>query len=144
MVSASNTDANPNPGCAACSSSTAPAFTELVANQSVEEAPHAAAKTEDLNAVVSRLSMEHRLTPRETEVFALLARGRSVPYIRDELIISRETAATHAKHIYAKLGVHSRQELINLVEASVRAPEQLPETKGASAPCSTEAPVSLS
>lgn len=144
MVSASNTDANPNPGCAARSSSTVPSFTELVANQSVEEAPHAAAETEDLNAVVSRLSMEHRLTPRETEVFALLARGRSVPYIRDELIISRETAATHAKHIYAKLGVHSRQELINLVEASVRAPEQLPETKGASAPCSTEAPASLS
>ena len=55
------------------------------------------------------------LTPRETEVLALLAQGRSIPYIRDELIISRETAATHAKHIYAKLGVHSRQELIDLV-----------------------------
>lgn len=54
------------------------------------------------------------LTPREAEVFALLAQGRSIPYIRDELIISRETAATHAKHIYAKLGVHSRQELIDL------------------------------
>ena len=54
-------------------------------------------------------------SPRETEVLALLAQGRSIPYIRDELIISRETAATHAKHIYAKLGVHSRQELIDLV-----------------------------
>ena len=55
------------------------------------------------------------LTPRETEVFDLLARGRSVPYVRDALVISRETAATHAKHVYAKLGVHSRQELIDLV-----------------------------
>ncbi|MFR5828528.1 MAG: hypothetical protein ACLUE1_05455 [Adlercreutzia equolifaciens] len=35
-------------------------------------------------------------------MFALLAQGRSIPYIRDELIISRETAATHA-NIYAKL-----------------------------------------
>lgn len=60
------------------------------------------------------LAQEHRLTPREVEVFSLLARGRSIPYIRDELVISRETAATHAKHIYAKLGVHSRQELIDL------------------------------
>lgn len=65
---------------------------------------------------VAALAAAHRLTPRETEVFALLAQGRSIPYIRDELIISRETAATHAKHIYAKLGVHSRQELIDLVQ----------------------------
>lgn len=61
------------------------------------------------------VSKTFRLTPRETEVFSLLARGRSIPYIRDELVISRETAATHAKHIYAKLDVHSRQELIDLV-----------------------------
>ncbi|MDE8702208.1 helix-turn-helix transcriptional regulator [Adlercreutzia equolifaciens] len=65
---------------------------------------------------VTALAAAHRLTPRETEVFTLLAQGRSIPYIRDELIISRETAATHAKHIYAKLGVHSRQELIDLVQ----------------------------
>ena len=61
------------------------------------------------------ISKTFRLTPRETEVFSLLARGRSIPYIRDELVISRETAATHAKHIYAKLDVHNRQELIDLV-----------------------------
>lgn len=70
----------------------------------------------DPEARIAALATEHRLTPRETEVFALLAQGRSIPYIRDELIISRETAATHAKHIYAKLGVHSRQELIDLVQ----------------------------
>ncbi len=61
------------------------------------------------------LAREHKLTPRETEVFGLLAHGRSIPYVRDALIISRDTAATHAKHIYAKLDVHSRQELIDLV-----------------------------
>lgn len=64
---------------------------------------------------VFAIARNARLTPRETEVFGLLARGRSIPYIRDELVISRETAATHAKHIYAKLDVHSRQELIDLV-----------------------------
>ena len=61
------------------------------------------------------LAREHKLTPRETEVFGLLVHGRSIPYVRDALIISRDTAATHAKHIYAKLDVHSRQELIDLV-----------------------------
>ena len=64
---------------------------------------------------VALLAREHKLTPRETEVFGLLAHGRSIPYVRDALIISRDTAATHAKHIYAKLDVHSRQELIDLV-----------------------------
>lgn len=57
---------------------------------------------------VALLAREHKLTPRETEVFGLLAHGRSIPYVRDALIISRDTAATHAKHIYAKLDVHSR------------------------------------
>ena len=70
-----------------------------------------------LDARVADLARERKLTPRETEVLGLLARGRSVPYIRDALVISRETAATHTKHIYAKLGVHSRQELIDLVLA---------------------------
>ena len=64
---------------------------------------------------IAAIAREHGLTRRESEVFALLARGRSIPYVRDALVISRETAATHAKHIYAKLGVHSRQELIDLV-----------------------------
>ena len=64
---------------------------------------------------VALLAREHKLTPRETEVFGLLAHGRSIPYVREALIISRDTAATHAKHIYAKLDVHSRQELIDLV-----------------------------
>ena len=74
------------------------------------------AKEPDPAKHIGELARSAGLTPRETEVFTLLAQGRSIPYIRDELIISRETAATHAKHIYAKLGVHSRQELIDLVQ----------------------------
>lgn len=42
---------------------------------------------------VALLAREHKLTPRETEVFGLLAHGRSIPYVRDALIISRDTAA---------------------------------------------------
>ena len=67
---------------------------------------------------IEALSDQYKLTKREREVFALLAHGRSVPYIRDALIISKDTAATHTKHIYAKLGVHSRQELISMVEGN--------------------------
>ena len=56
--------------------------------------------------------------PRETEVFALLAQGRTVGVIREKLVISLNTARFHTKNIYAKLGVHSQQELIDVVEAS--------------------------
>ncbi|MEA5019165.1 MAG: LuxR family transcriptional regulator [Gordonibacter sp.] len=84
--------------------------------ESAEEGSTAADSEEDiLGARIRELAVERGLTPRETEVFDLLARGRSIPYVRDALFISKETAATHAKHIYVKLEVHSRQELIDLV-----------------------------
>mgnify|MGYP005807034493 CR=1 FL=1 len=62
-----------------------------------------------------------RLTPRETEVLELLAHGRNGPFIQEKLVLSRNTVKTHVANIYAKLGVHSQQELIDLVEqADVR------------------------
>lgn len=74
-----------------------------------------AGRTPSIDERIAAIAREHGLTRRESEVFSLLARGRSIPYVRDALVISRETAATHAKHIYAKLDVHSRQELIDMV-----------------------------
>ena len=49
----------------------------------------------------------------------MLAQGRSQPYIRDALVLSKNTVSTHARHIYSKLEVHSKQELLDLVEAKV-------------------------
>ena len=71
-----------------------------------------------IEARCAELAAAHELTAREQEVLVLLARGRSNPYIRDALTISLDTAGTHVKHVYAKLGVHSRQELIDLVQAA--------------------------
>ena len=45
-----------------------------------------------------------------------LARGRSQTYIREALFLSKNTVATHVRRIYTKLDVHSKQELIDLVE----------------------------
>jgi DNA-binding CsgD family transcriptional regulator len=72
--------------------------------------------TGGIESKVRIIARNKKLTPREAEVFGLLARGRSVPFIRDSLVVSRDTAATHVKHIYAKLEVHSRQELIDLIQ----------------------------
>lgn len=72
-----------------------------------------ASRTELLCAA---LSSECGLSGRETEILGYLAKGRSQPYIREELFLSKNTVATHVKHIYQKLNVHSRQELLDLFE----------------------------
>ena len=59
------------------------------------------------------------LSKRETEVVLLLLEGRSLRFIQKELYISEGTAKTHVKRIYAKLGVHSKQELIDYFKANV-------------------------
>lgn len=51
---------------------------------------------------------------------ALLIEGRSLPVIQERLSISEGTARTHAKHIYEKTGVHTKQELIDLYWDSAR------------------------
>lgn len=58
----------------------------------------------------------YRLSAREAEVFELLARGRNRVYISKTLFISDNTTRTHMKNVYRKLGVHSQQELIDLLE----------------------------
>lgn len=65
------------------------------------------------------LSMIERtwgLSPREREVAGLLIEGYTNAYIADELGISAGTVKAHVSHIYQKINVHSRDELV----ASVR------------------------
>ena len=56
------------------------------------------------------------MSSREAQICGYLARGRSQTYIRDALFLSKNTVATHVRHLYTKLDVHSKQELIDLVE----------------------------
>lgn len=64
---------------------------------------------------------EHGLSAREVEVAELLMRGNRVSAIASRLYISENTVRGHAKNIYRKLGVHNRQELIDLGEGLERA-----------------------
>lgn len=74
--------------------------------------PTAALPNEELCIVIAE---RYALSPRETEVLGYLIEGRSAPFIRDELHISKGTVDTHVRHIYEKTGVSSKQELITLV-----------------------------
>ena len=69
------------------------------------------------NALIAQFAEVHGLTTRETEVLALIVAGRNVPYIERELVLAKSTVKTHVKHIYAKCGVSSKQDLIDLVQA---------------------------
>lgn len=55
------------------------------------------------------------LTERESEILMMYAGGRSAVYIAEELYLSNYTVKTHLRRCYAKLGIHSRQELLDLV-----------------------------
>ena len=55
------------------------------------------------------------LSEREVEVMRLLCRGRTKRYIAETLYLSEDTVRWHAKQLYRKLDVHSKQELIDLV-----------------------------
>lgn len=68
---------------------------------------------------LAQIAEAYGLSPREMEVAALLLRGRSIPYICDELFIAKSTAQTHVRHIYAKMGITGgRQELIDRIESA--------------------------
>jgi DNA-binding NarL/FixJ family response regulator len=54
------------------------------------------------------------LTPREAEVFALIAEGRSNPEIAGLLFVSVATVKAHVNTIFAKLGVTTRAQAIAL------------------------------
>lgn len=68
-----------------------------------------------LRDAVQGIAREFALTPRETEVCELVALGRSAPFIAEELVLSENTVRKHILHIYRKCQVHSKQELLTLV-----------------------------
>lgn len=56
------------------------------------------------------------LSEREIEVLSLYALGWTQKRVAEELFISPGTAHAHIKRIYAKTGLHSRQEILDYME----------------------------
>lgn len=71
-----------------------------------------------IRAKAEKIAVARGLTKRETEVMMLLAEGRDLSFICNECYLSRNTVKSYTKSIYLKLEVHSKQELIDLVDNS--------------------------
>ena len=63
------------------------------------------------------IRLAYRLSDREAEVMELVVRGDTVARIAEKLAVSENTVRTHTKRIYAKLDIHSKQELSDLVRS---------------------------
>ncbi|MEG2260884.1 MAG: LuxR C-terminal-related transcriptional regulator, partial [Raoultibacter sp.] len=97
-----------------------PAAAQPVAGQPTAGQPVAPPAEDAMLACLGRLAKQASLTRREEEIFSYLARGRSAKYIAEQLVISENTVWAHIKNIYAKLGIHTKQELMNKVDEAAQ------------------------
>jgi LuxR family transcriptional regulator, maltose regulon positive regulatory protein len=61
--------------------------------------------------------LDEPLTDSETRVLRYLPTHLTGPEIANELFLSMNTVGTHTRHLYAKLGVHSRHEAVDRARA---------------------------
>ena len=80
------------------------------------EEPTAPVVTDAWTLMCNSLADEGSLTAREREVMMLLVRGRGSVYISEHLGVTLSTVYTHTRNLYRKFGVHSREELMGLVD----------------------------
>ena len=83
-----------------------------------EGAPAAEQQGDALEARCAHVAEAHGLTPRESEILVHLGQGRTARAISEKLVVSENTVKYHIKSIYQKLDVHSRDEVIDLIERS--------------------------
>ena len=82
------------------------------------ELPSGLEPGEDLDARIRSIAADNGLSPRETDVFVLWATGHGAKSIQDKLSLSPATVKTHLRHIYEKCDVHSRGDILELIEKS--------------------------
>ncbi len=73
-------------------------------------------RAESFTMRCSAVAKNGALSPRESEILGYIGRGHSVAFVAKTLVISESTVRTHTKNIYRKLGVTSREELIEYID----------------------------
>lgn len=68
------------------------------------------------DASLELLRETYGLTEREFQIIGEFSTGRSARYIADYYMLSEHTIKSHLRRAYAKMEIHSRQELLNLLD----------------------------
>ncbi|MBR2836634.1 MAG: hypothetical protein IKE43_13110 [Coriobacteriales bacterium] len=92
-----------------------PAPLQTAENILPDDEPHVT----PFRSAIDTLAQEALLTQQERNVLFMLAQGRNAKSIADTMVLSSNTVRTHMRNVYAKVNVHSQQELIELVDARV-------------------------
>ena len=87
-----------------------------ISTQTHEPEPNESHRTQACKCVAAA----YLLSNRETEVLEQLSKGYSQKKIADTLYLSVGTIQTHMKSIYRKIGLHSRQNVIDLVNQTMK------------------------
>lgn len=101
-----------------------PAHVPSTAHAAIGAAPATTGRNETpssgdtLENRAERLADVHLLTPREAQIALLMAKGEPVVRIAEQLGIAISTVRGYTRGLYAKMDVHSRQELVRLYRAS--------------------------
>jgi LuxR family transcriptional regulator, maltose regulon positive regulatory protein len=99
---------------------------ELLRRHARRGTRHAALITEILSLLAGNTPVSPRPEPdrlreplsgSETRVLRFLPTNLSAPEIADQLTVSVNTIRTHMRHVYEKLGAHSRTEAVELARA---------------------------
>lgn len=71
-------------------------------------------------AQLNKLFAKYGISEREQEVLRLVLQGKTNVQIEDELYIALPTVKKHIYHIYKKMNVNTRLELINAIQRSLK------------------------
>lgn len=70
---------------------------------------------DEVDTICDEAAIEFGLSSREHEILHLIARGHTANTIATKLVISPYTVNTHIRHIYEKMHIHKRSELLNYI-----------------------------
>ncbi len=80
--------------------------------QVIADTPGPAESRDVMEQTIERASADYHFTKRERDLMLLICHGHTLQYASDELGISLNTARGHIKRIYAKMDVHSKEEML--------------------------------
>lgn len=75
-------------------------------------------KNSFLNSHCVILAKQYNLSARESEILEHLAQEETIPQIAEALFVAPGTVRAHIQHIYKKMGIHNRSEIIAGIESA--------------------------